>query len=297
MWRDHIMERRPITVTIVTVCIHQRPTTDDMWLSFTRSSVSTVMKSMVVSHALRTLHSFASTWQQPIMNMCVISVGTCLHLARACTDIRQNIASVGMCVSCDRDFPTLSQCQAHMSSHVSRIGACSPYDTPSQRQHTMLWHTLLYRHKPWQQDVRTIVGAGHLQDRINTHYQQLRGGIPQQQHRLQPAEEENLRVRAYQNVVSQYEDRLRDFYANNLRQYVNHTTTRDGRIEKFNINLLGRRGFLWSRHYEWCSMHAGTRFRTEFRSHLASFCTRLRLISLISFLWWIIWPEIPMIGC
>ena len=45
-------------------------------------------------------------------------------------------------------------------------------------------------------------------------------------------------------MVSHYQDRLRDFYANNLQQYVNHTTTRDGRIEKFNINLLGRRGFL-----------------------------------------------------
>ena len=146
------------------------------------------------------------------------------------------------CVSCDREFQTLRQCQAHMSSHVSRIGACSPYDTPSQRQHTMLWCSLLYRHKPWQQDVKTIIGAGHLQDRINTHYQQLRGGIQQQ--RLEPAEEENLGLRAYQNVVNHYHDRLREFYENNLRQYVNHTTTRDGRIEKFIINLLGRPGFL-----------------------------------------------------
>ena len=147
-----------------------------------------------------------------------------------------------VCVSCDRDFPTLRQCQAHMSSHVSRIGACSPYDTPSQRQHTMLWHTLLYRHKPWQQDVTTIIGAGHLQDRINTHYHQLRGGVPPRQ--LEPADEENLWLRAYENVRTHYQDRLREFYANNLRQYVNHTTTRDGRIERFNINLLGRRGFL-----------------------------------------------------
>ena len=75
------------------------------------------------------------------------------------------------------------------------------------------------------------------------HYQQLRGGIPQHQ-RLEPAEENNLRVRAYQNVVGHYQDRLHEFYANTLRQYVNHTTTRDRRIEKFNINLLGRRGFL-----------------------------------------------------
>ena len=149
-----------------------------------------------------------------------------------------------VCVSCDRDFPTLRQCQAHMSSHVSRIGACSPYDTPSQRQHTMLWHTLLYRHKPWHQDVTTIIGAGHLQDRINTHYHQLRGGVAPRQQRLEPAEEENLRLRAYENVRTHYQDRLREFYANNLRQYVNHTTTKDGRIERFNINLLGRRGFL-----------------------------------------------------
>ena len=73
------------------------------------------------------------------------------------------------------------------------------------------------------------------------HYQQLREGIHKH---LEPAEDENLRLRAYQNVVSHYQDRLREFYANNLRQYVNHTTTRDGRIEGFNINLLGRRGFL-----------------------------------------------------
>ena len=56
------------------------------------------MKSMVVSHVLQPLHSFDSTWQQPIINMCVIFVGTCLHLVKAYTDIRQNIASVDMCV-------------------------------------------------------------------------------------------------------------------------------------------------------------------------------------------------------
>ena len=92
------MERRLITVTIVTASMYQRATTDDTWLSFIRSNVSTAMKSMVVSPALQTLHSFDSTWQQPIINMCVIFVGTCLHLVKAYTDIRQNIVSVDMCV-------------------------------------------------------------------------------------------------------------------------------------------------------------------------------------------------------
>ena len=92
------MERWLIAVTIVTVCMHRRATTDDTWLLFIRSSVSIAMKSMVVSHALQTLHSFDSTWQQPIINMCVIFVGTCLHLVKAYTNIRQNIASIDMCV-------------------------------------------------------------------------------------------------------------------------------------------------------------------------------------------------------
>ena len=92
------MERRLITVTIVAAFMHQRAITDDTWLSFIRSNVSTAMKSMVVSRALQTLHSFDSTWQQPIINMCVIFVGTCLHLEKAYTDIRQNIVSVDMCV-------------------------------------------------------------------------------------------------------------------------------------------------------------------------------------------------------
>ena len=45
-------------------------------------------------------------------------------------------------------------------------------------------------------------------------------------------------------MVGHYHDRLREFYASKLRQFVNHTKTRDGRIEKVNINLLVRRGFL-----------------------------------------------------
>ena len=90
------MERRFVTVTIVIACMHQRATTDDTWLSFIRSNVSTVMKSMVISHGLQTLHSLDSMWQQPIINMCVIFVGTCLHLAKAYTDIRRNIASIDM---------------------------------------------------------------------------------------------------------------------------------------------------------------------------------------------------------
>ena len=84
------------TVMIVTAFMHQRATTDDMWPSFIRSNVSTVMKLMVVSHALQTLHSFDRMWQQPIINMCVIFVGTCLHLAKAYTGIRRNIVSVDM---------------------------------------------------------------------------------------------------------------------------------------------------------------------------------------------------------
>ena len=83
------------------------------------------------------------------------------------------------CTSCDRVFDTLTQCQAHMASHISRLGACSPYTIPSQRQHTLLWHKLIYRQKPWEQDVQTIYGRGHLQDRINAHYNELcRAALP-----------------------------------------------------------------------------------------------------------------------
>ena len=92
------MERRPITVTTVTAFMHQRAITENTWLSFTRSNVSIAMRSMVVSHSLQTLHSFDSMWPQPIMNMFVISVGTCLHPAKAYTDIRQSTVSVDMCV-------------------------------------------------------------------------------------------------------------------------------------------------------------------------------------------------------
>ena len=72
-------------------------------------------------------------------------------------------------ISCDREFENLTRCQTHMANHVSRFGACSPHETPSQRQHTMLWCRLLYRQKPWEQDVQIIVGAGHLEDKIDTH--------------------------------------------------------------------------------------------------------------------------------
>ena len=127
------------------------------------------------------------------------------------------------CVSCDREFGTLAACNAHMSSHVSRIGACSPHDTPSLTRHSMLWSKLQYRNKPWESGVQTIVGAGHLQDRINRHYQELCGRYPPGVG-FNPRDEQNVRLRAYQNVSSVYRDRLRDVYRENLRQYVNLRT-------------------------------------------------------------------------
>ena len=146
-------------------------------------------------------------------------------------------------------FHTLTQCQAHMASHISRLGACSPYTIPSQRQHTLLWHKLIYRQKPWEQDVQTIYGRGHLQDRINAHYNELRRaafppGGQQRRRRLTREEHEDMKSRAYQNVSSQYSDRLKQVYADNLRQYVNHTTSKDGQIERFNVNMLKNRPFL-----------------------------------------------------
>ena len=104
-----------------------------------------------------------------------------------------------------------------MSSHVSRIGACSPHKISSQQKHTMLWLTLLNRQKLWGQDVKAVIAARHLQDRINKHYQQLHGHAGSAPGaRLPCAQKESLRLRAYQNVVSQYHDRLRRFYADNL---------------------------------------------------------------------------------
>ena len=153
------------------------------------------------------------------------------------------------CTLCDSVFDTLTQCQAHMASHISQIGACSPYKVPPQRQHTLLWHKLIYRQKPWEQDVQTIYGRGHLQDRINAHYNELRcaalpPGGQQPRWRLTRGQHEEMKSRAYQNVSSQYSDRLKQVYADNLRQYVNHTTSIDGRIERFNVNMLDNRPFL-----------------------------------------------------
>ena len=45
-------------------------------------------------------------------------------------------------------------------------------------------------------------------------------------------------------MSSQYSDRLKQVYADNLQQYVNHTTSKDGRIERFNVNMLDNRPFL-----------------------------------------------------
>ena len=90
----------------------------------------------------------------------------------------------------------------------------------------------MYRQKPWERDVQTVVGAGHLQDKINSHYRELRcAALPsgQQQHQqITQEQHEEMRARAYQNISSQYQDRLKQVYADKLRQYVNHTTLKDG---------------------------------------------------------------------
>ena len=127
------------------------------------------------------------------------------------------------CVSCDREFGTLAACNVRMSSHVSRIVACSPHDTPSLTGHSMLWSKLQYYNKPRESDVQTIVGARHMQDRIHRQYQEHCGCYPPGVG-FNPRDEQNVRLRAYQNVSSVYRDRLRDVNRENLRQHVNHTT-------------------------------------------------------------------------
>ena len=97
--------------------------------------------------------------------------------------------------------------------------------------------------------MQTIYGRGHLQDRSNTNYNELRHaafppGGQQQRRRLTREQHEEMKSRAYQNVSSQYSDRLKQVYADNLRQYVNHNASKDGRIERFNVNMVDNRPFL-----------------------------------------------------
>ena len=82
---------------------------------------------------------------------------------------------------------------------------------------------------------------------MNAHYYELRrAALPPggQQRRLTWEQHEEMKTRAYQNVSSQYSDRLKQVYADNLPQYVNHTTSNDGRIERFNMNMLDKQPFL-----------------------------------------------------
>ena len=77
------------------------------------------------------------------------------------------------CVSCDREFDTIAQLNAHMASYGSDIGACSSHTTPSLARHMWLWNQLTFRHKPWETDVTHILGTVGVQTEISDHYRRL----------------------------------------------------------------------------------------------------------------------------
>ena len=154
------------------------------------------------------------------------------------------------CVSCDREFNTSTRLNAHMASYGSDIGACSTHTTPSLARHMQLWNLLPYRHKPWKQDVTHILGTGRVQSEISDHYRRVRGRRAATAGAATAAGSDRhdddaaaLRTRAYEHVRDNYIDQLREAYRSNLRQYVNHTTVKDGHISRITVNLLDKRGF------------------------------------------------------
>ena len=154
------------------------------------------------------------------------------------------------CVSCNREFNTIARLNVPMASYGSDIGACSTHTTPSLARHMQLWNLLTYRHKPWEQDVTHILGTGRVQSEISDHYRRVRGRRAATAGAATAAGSDRhdddaaaLRTRAYEHVRDTYIDQLREAYRSNLRQYVNHTTAKDGHISRITVNLLDKRGF------------------------------------------------------
>ena len=143
------------------------------------------------------------------------------------------------CTTCDREFPTLVQCNTHMSAHISRIGACSTEREPSMRRHGLAWNRLVHVDRPWYDDAEKLLGYGRIQQRINDRYMLLRGRRP-----TGIGNDPDLRRQATEEVLSSYRDRIHDIYRRSATDYVDHTTAVNGNIERFNVTLLERRDFL-----------------------------------------------------
>ena len=157
---------------------------------------------------------------------------------------RQHCRERFKCPTCDREFETLVQCNTHMSTHVSRIGACSVHRQPSQTRHVMAWNALVHRDRPWEDDAHRILGYGRVQERINRRYMELRG--ERAPGTAITRGDDNLRARAVDEVVTSYRARIRDVYERSGTEYVNHTSInpRDGSIERVNVALLEKGNFL-----------------------------------------------------
>lgn len=126
------------------------------------------------------------------------------------------------------------------------FGACSTSMYPTQKQHNKMWNDRKHRLKPWNRDVDKLLGMGVLHSKRQQEYRsiknsrRIRGG-----RRNLPNNDDEFFLQARDNVVNDYRHRMKDVYADNLKEVVSRTRrSPQGQVEKVTVHLLENRPFL-----------------------------------------------------
>ena len=145
------------------------------------------------------------------------------------------------CMTCDQEFPTLTLCNAHMTTHRmvgGGVSLCS-VDGPSQLAYNLTRNRLETDScRPWESDAAHLWGSGPIQQAISARDRESHGVVTRVEHA------HDARVRAELEMHREVMDRIRAIYVNELRHFINHRCVdATGKIVSVRVNFLENRPF------------------------------------------------------
>ena len=145
------------------------------------------------------------------------------------------------CMTCNQEFPTLTLCNAHMTTHRmvgGGVSLCS-VDGPSQLAYNLTRNRLeTDSYHPWDSDAARVWVSRPIQQAVRARERELHGAVTRAEHA------HDTRVRAELEMHREVMDRIRAVYVSKPRHFINHRRVdTTGKIVSVRVNFLENRPF------------------------------------------------------